>query len=332
MSMYIRSCSKIAALCIVAGLLVAQAAPSLVFVYLGGYIPAYVADSMHQARIFNPESPIYCIMSDDAIAHHQSLGAQIAGDGVCIINTGQLVSTPAHELFKRMCHDRPLTGYWRYTTERFFYVDELMRQYNLRDLFQIECDVMVYIDFADAIDILRQTGARIASPFLNDYTASVSVVYFADTAAAAGFSEFIAQTTRYANAQSVIDSDMYLLAAYKNIGRESVQQLPTMGADVIRRDVIKNGRGEGSARPWEYWNHIHSWQSIFDCDGLATWIERREWVLERALFNPQWYEVVWHLDDQGRRVPYLHHGSYCYRVNSLHVLCKNLQLFRSTPF
>ena len=68
--------------------------------------------------------------------------------------TDRLTPTPAHRLFigSYKCNVAFRQGDWRFVVERFFYVEELMRLFNLTDCIMMEYDVLVYQDLAQVTE------------------------------------------------------------------------------------------------------------------------------------------------------------------------------------
>ena len=47
-------------------------------------------------------------------------------------------------------------GFWKYTTERFFYLYEHMKKEGMSDMFHIENDNLIYYDFTKCLSIFQQ--------------------------------------------------------------------------------------------------------------------------------------------------------------------------------
>ena len=209
---------------------------SIVFVYLGGTLPKYLNESIAQARLFNQNCNIFLIVNESAIESNSSLIETISQYNSIIISTESLQQSASHQAFNDIHIKRKTDAYWKYTTERFFYIHELMNKYNLTDVFQVECDVMTYVNFEDYIYIFHEGKTKIACPYENDYIASVSLVYFADPNAIQELVEFIPKKLR----GQVLETDMHLFASYQNDSLErKIDHLPTISHDYIRRSVLE---------------------------------------------------------------------------------------------
>lgn len=169
---------------------------SLVFVYLGEQLPDYIEYSTLQARSFNKECNIFLIINKAALKSHKKLLDKIERKNITIIQCEDLIKSQPHRDFDDVYKKHAVEGYWKFTTERFFYIYELMIKYNLQNVFQVECDVLIYFDLKNYVPILQRNATTIACPFQNEYLASVSFIYFADSAAIKGFVEFIPKQQR----------------------------------------------------------------------------------------------------------------------------------------
>lgn len=313
-----------------------QAHYSLVFFYAGEHLPDYLSSSIAQARLFNKNCTIFFIANKRTIESHEIMVETLRQNNVEIIDLESLEKSEAHKAFDAIYEQRQedfsiqSNLYWKFTTERFFYIHELMQKYNLQDVFQIECDVMVYINLRDYLELLHDHYKNIACPFQNDYVASVSFIYFAHEEAIKRFVEFIPYQLRGQN----IDSDMYLLAAYEQHAPDQVDQLPTITKELIKMVPLKSMAGDTASQPWRYWHHIEDWNSIFDNDNIGTFLEVKRWGAPRILFNTDFYTFAWEEDQEHRWIPYVYekatHRKCKYRINTLHVAHKgNLKKYLS---
>lgn len=296
---------------------------SLLFVYLGDRVPEYSISSISQARMFNKECNIYFLLSKAAYSSQNSLVERLLKENVSFVFYEDFVKTQEHTRFEKICSDHGKNGYWRYTTERFFYIDEFMTAYNLTDVFQIECDVMLYVNLNDYMHIFHKYHPSIASPFECDEVASVSFVYFSNPTAIRNFATFISQTVP---SEFV---DMKLLAMYKKstLG-EAVDHLPTNIAEYIDYAPFVTGIGQIASQPYKYWNHFDEWNSFFDPDWLGTYLVKgslERWMGNQCFIDTKYFCFKWEKDSEGRSIPYAYFfaNKKKYRLNTLHIFPKN---------
>lgn len=299
---------------------------SLAFVYIGDKVPPHIQQSIAQARLFNKHANIFFLISNASVVNRNGhLFNQLKNYNVEIIFCDDLHKSDAHKEFDQSCAKRGVGGYWKVTTGRFFHIADLMRKYDLHDVFQIECDVMIYINLENYIPLLHKYHTNIASPFQNDYLASMSFNYFSTKEAIQEYVEFI--NTKETG--QLYEIDMYLLAAYKNYKNGAVDHLPTIPNDFVRLAILKNQRGEIASQPWKYWNHMEEWNSIFDNDGIGSFLNDGHWRFNQAYFDTSVYQFTWERDSENRLIPYISSPNIKYRINTLHIAYKNLEKYSS---
>ena len=104
---------------------------SIVFVHLGPKLPPYLVDATLQARLFNKCADIMVIAEQTAL--DQTDRTPFVACGVKFVTCEQLVTTSMHKKFNQetTINKNSRKGFWWKTIERFFYVDELINQYQL---------------------------------------------------------------------------------------------------------------------------------------------------------------------------------------------------------
>src|SRR5580658_6893361 len=115
-------------------------AHSIVFVHIGDELPNHVPIAMEQALVFNPNCPIYLIANEDAFKRAPFQ----FGENIHCVLLESLTKSKAHLQFINQSRlDRhSMKGFWAYAVERFFYLEELIRERRLTDVFHLENDVM----------------------------------------------------------------------------------------------------------------------------------------------------------------------------------------------
>src|SRR5438477_595918 len=137
---------------------------SLVFVHLGGAVPAYALDALQQARLFNA-CPAYLIAQESALADFK-------------LDAGLRVEPVACEslpLSDKQRHFRAAwkAGYadrhqfWMFAIERFFYLEQFMIQRQTQNVFHLENDVILYADLEALAPIFQSSFPGLASTLDN---------------------------------------------------------------------------------------------------------------------------------------------------------------------
>ena len=99
-----------------------------------------------------------------------------------------------------------------------------------------------------------------------------------------------------------------------------------------------NTLGKTTTQPETYSNNIDAFNSVFDGLALGQYLGGLDpihkecapgFIDQYCLFNSKNLNFTWLTDERGRKVPYMVFGDEMYRINNLHIHCKNLKLFLS---
>lgn len=308
-------------------------ATSVVFIHLGSHIPLYLCDATHQARLFNDET-VRIIVVAEQCAIDGFNDSRFAEDRVEFVACEQLSKSEAHKLFvQRSSLDRnSREGFWFKATERFFYLEELMRQYDLYDVIHMEYDNMLYVDVNELLPTLRYYK-NIAATFDAEDRCIAGLIYISNPASLHSLVSFLADMAF----KGIFE--MQAIALFKKMqGTDVIDHLPIVMPEYIDQYGLFSTIGQTTSNPENYMRHIAEFNSIFDA---AAWgqflggIDPRNgpsvpgFINETCLFNPSKIECRWEMDAQGRKVPYAYMQGNGYRINNLHIHSKNLKAFAS---
>jgi hypothetical protein len=133
---------------------------ALILTHLGESVPAYLADCVHQFRLWNKDTPIYILLDASHLSNPfwTSLADKYA---VKFCTTNSLSPTPHHVEFQNTYTGDVVfrKGYWKHVRERFYFVEECMIAHGLTHVISMEYDVLVYGSFDDLLAKLR-TGPQ----------------------------------------------------------------------------------------------------------------------------------------------------------------------------
>jgi hypothetical protein len=310
------------------------AARSIVFVHLGNSLPDYLPTAIAEARLFNPTCPIYLVANQRAV-----LGVQnrtLKPYDVNVVTAESLTQEPGHQEFKKKTRlDRTSrAGFWLYSTERFFYLHELMKEYNLSDVIHLESDVMLYADVDRLLPVLQKHYAgKIGATFDNNGRCIAGFFYVSDQNPIERFTRFVVEKIGSTN------NDMQFLAEFKQCdGGQWIDHLPiVMPSYAEDRPLVSPHEHKGEP-PEAYYNHFDEFLSIFDAAAIGQYlggIDPRNaplgpgFINESCVFIPSYCQYDWVVDEMGRRVPVAIYKNETYRINNLHIHCKNLKEFYS---
>lgn len=304
---------------------------NIIYVYLSETLPEYVFIGLEQARLFNPKSNIFLIANQTAIDQCRSILKQ---HGIFAVAAENLRPSKYHQQFNTSStlDTASYGGLWRKSTERFFYIQELIAQYNLKSSIHVEADVMLYFNLSELQHCFdRYTG--IAAVFDCDYRCVPSIIYIPHEKAINHLLDYITQ-----NASRGL-FDMHIIGEYRNtFSSEHVDNLPLIMPEYLQHYPLVNSLGKTTSRASSYLKNIEHFHSIFDAAALGQYLggispvhgpPQPGFISETCLFNPSHMMYEWRQDAQGRKVPYaICHGT-AYRINDLHIHSKQLHLFKS---
>lgn len=297
---------------------------SIIFFYKGEILPDYIFYEIYQTRLFNKTCPIFLIANLDV--YKKSKLSKIKNLNITFIDCQKLRKNKKHVKFNKICKARGVKNYY---TERFFYIEALMKKYNLKHVFHIECDVMLYVDLSTLLPVFKKYYPGIAAVFQNDILGSVGFLYFASYKSIAKFTQFI--VTSY-TALMCNYIDMYLLGGYRCITDQyDVDHLPMVPKEYTNKKMCSK-IGESTRTPELYCNHIEEFNSLFDADYLGIHLNKKHPLGDMArqvLYNADDFSFIWKKDEEGRSIPYMIYENKSYRINTLHVYHKNLRDFVS---
>lgn len=315
------------ALCFMSNL----SAHSIVFIHIGPKLPAHISTSIEQARLFNEECPIYLIASKKALKQADFLKR----NQVTFVSCESLKTSVLHTEFRKNPEqDWSFDGIWVYSSERFFYLEELIRQHNLCDVFHLESDVMLYADLNDLLPVFKKKyQGMLGAIFEHDHRCVPSFLYVSDLDPIERLIQFYPKTVH------MLQSDMEVLADFKNkYHKEFVDHLPIVFPEYANEHLLEVD-GIPSIQPQCYSNHIDEFGVVFD--GAAWGIYKAGWdarwhpdiggtISEFCVFNASFFGFEWKVDHKGRRTPLISYRDRQMPIVNLHITNKSkIQLFHS---
>ena len=298
-------------------------AHSIVFVHLGPSIPEHVPYTIQQARKFNPDCPIYLIANEAALEKSQGIEA------TCV-TAESLTPSDAHVYFRNHTTlDVGLNGFWIYTSERFFYLEEFMSQQNLSDVFHLENDVLLYADLKLLLPAFRKNYSdKIGTTFEKDFRCVPGFLYIPRTEPLSRLVQFMAERSESG------DADMVSIGKFRFYHGAWIDLLPIATMEYINdHEPLRSPGGEVSKESKSYGKFVDDFQSLFDAAALGIFLggddpryhETRVGTINpNCVFNASYCQIDWELDGQGRRIPILVYKGKRTKINNLHMTNKTL--------
>ncbi|MBI4819191.1 MAG: hypothetical protein HY791_23165 [Deltaproteobacteria bacterium] len=295
---------------------------AICFVHLGPSAPPpHLLDAIDQARIHNPRSPIFVVVEDGNVPILTALLESIDHDGVTVVGTSTLKVTAEHRLFQETqgFEQEFRSGFWRYSSERFFVLEELMISLGLEELFHAESDVMLYCSLTRQRDSFRQAGEMVVPKDSPDRVIP-SLVYIGRRAVLKELNQLISSVANLAA------NDMRTLGRFSNEHPDRVGLLPLVPPELGQRSL-----------------GYELFQSVFDAAAIGqflggidprntTELDTTGFINETAEYSCADLDFQWTFV-AGNRVPVCRPKSrpqdQWTQINTLHVHAKNLHRFSS---
>lgn len=311
---------------------------SIVFVHLGPDLPLFLNEATFQARLFNLTEDIYLLANQDALnkVDKQEMFENMQKKiNVKIILIESLQKSKEHIFFEKKSTHKTSSrkGFWRFTTEHFFVLDDFMQQYKINDVVHLESDTLLYRNLAEIMPVLRRHYKGVAAVFINEVYCIPCFVYFRNEKAIKNLSKHLAQ---YA---SDGENDMVMLSEFrKKNSNQIIDSLPIISKKYINLRGLKSIKGHRAKDDKVYYNHIDEFLSVFDGNAIGQFFGGADpsvssagpgVINKNSLFDPTALSYQWENDAQGRKVPFMFFKGEKYRINNLHIHSKNLKKFLS---
>lgn len=305
--------------------------PSVVFIHIGEEMPIYLETAVKQARLFN-SCNIIVVASAKAF---RSSSHNLDAYHIVRIPCESLSKTKEHIEFLQtsMLNKTFRNGFWSKATERFFYLQDLMVQFQLKEVFHLENDNMIYVDIATLLPVFQKHYPCIGMTLDNDSRCIPGFVYVRDAESMTHLSQFICTKAIHGL------NDMQSLAGYYQMfGAPFAEQLPIIMKSYVEDQQLISPNKLVAKHKFNYCKNEDVFMSIFDAAAIGQYlggIDSRNsgsqpgFINESCVFNPSLLKFVWKRDVHGRQIPYAQYGQIEYRINNLHVHSKKLQLFLS---
>lgn len=308
---------------------------SIVFIHIGKTIPGHVPVALSQARAFNPDCAIILIANEEAL---NKFVIHDHKENITKITCESLVKTDEHNRFRQQSglDSQWREGFWLYTSERFLYLQDLMIQYNIENVFHLEHDNMLYVNLEELLPVFTSNYKGFAVTMDNDQRCIPGFVYISNA--------FIMNRLAgyFADKAGQNQNDMQILASFKNeFGNESMDNLPIISEEYVNQQPMISPYHHVSKDSKAYCRNIELFNSIFDAAAIGQYLggidprngnSQPGFINESCLFNPSLLIYEWIVDAEGRNVPFAIYDNKKFRINNLHIHSKNLWKFASQTF
>ncbi len=223
----------------------------IIYVHIGDRDAPHLVESVEQTSRAAPSAPVHVILS-----RNTTMAKALRPLAVTIRYSDELTSTGHHRSYvghirRRLGKKR---GFWRFATERFFLIEELMAALDIPRALHLESDNYIFFNPCEVEDTLEFLYPGLAAPFLNDEMCIPGVVYIGSCKALNTFNQYAAKrivdeaerkrkwyVPRFMARvrMGVRLHDMNLLADFRSVfGPDLLNMLPVVPCDYVARDSI----------------------------------------------------------------------------------------------
>ena len=236
-----------------------------------------------------------------------------------------------HQEYEKRCVETSV--FWRYTSERFLYLWDLMEAYSLENVFHLENDNMLYADLEPLLPQFQKHYPGIGAKFDNEERCIPGFLWVANCNAMKPLAKYFVK-----KAPERL-SDMVVMAQYrKEQSVQSIDALPIIMPSYLSKYSLESPHHHKTDRPQTYSNHSEIFNAIFDAAAIGQFLggidpihpnHEPGFINESCLFNPSFLEYQWIVDKQGRSVPCALFQGQSYKIINLHIHSKRLHDFKS---
>ena len=232
---------------------------SFMYVFIGTML-AYMKDSIHQIRLWNNETPIYvCVTrSEENIPFIDTFKLY----NVHIIYLDELQSTQHHDQFHKVYHNHTRNNFWKYTMERFFYVEECMKKYDLQNVFHLEFDNLLYFRINDILHACSSRN-KILVPSDNETRCIAGTCFIPNSDILKKLNEFFATNVSTQN-------EMEMMMQFYKLNLDSFEGLPVVPPEYSHPLIPIEG--EVVIKPPRLYNTTTIFGGVFDAAAIGQYI------------------------------------------------------------
>jgi hypothetical protein len=297
--------------------------------------------TIKQARYFNQESEIYLLI-ERAVPPTEWMEEE----RITLVYTDQIPKTAEHRQFHQIHPLDPAisSGFWVYTTERFFTLFDFMIEKQLENVTHLESDTMLYIDLKILTDRFKESNIRLSAPF-QSLCGCIPCFFWIKDSESLSFliHHMLFELENYPGSKAHIGvNDMQTLASfYVKFGSEYLTPLPTLMAEYGRYYPKRKSSFQPDNRTHLSFLSLFGSlfpDALFDAATLGIYINGTDpkyckqgagTVHARSLFNPHFFSFFWGEDEMGRAIPYLSFKGKTYRLFNLHFHSKKPEDYSS---
>jgi len=218
--------------------------PALILVHIGNHFPEYINDCICQ---------IQRVTKIDIHVLINRIHLSKIATNTTVVPLEDIPSSSYRDEFekKSRLNSSFRNGFWKFAMMRFFYIYEYMAFKGLTDIFHIENDILIYMDFLAFLEKFQEKQMWCVMD--SDRRCVPSFLYFKNKE----ILEKLLNTCVQQSSSNV--SDMFALGKFRNENTSAVGNLPIIGSYVDPIDPM-------------FSEHASKFQCIFDAAAVGQYI------------------------------------------------------------
>lgn len=290
-----------------------------IFIHIGSsYFPDHAVHAIKQVRTYNPDAEIYFVA--------EGIHAEKVVDWPCVFVP--LEDIPFSTKRRVFCETSTLNrewrhGFWRYTTERLFVLEDFCMWKGILECIHLENDNMIYFRTEHLLPTLREAYPGLAAPYLGKAEMTFGMLYVHDLAALSNLNTFLLGM-RHTN-----QNEMKLGCHFFFENPTEADFLPVVSNECdIRPDDVRFATAHGA-----------DFRGVFDAAAYGQYmggIDERNgdglhegFVNETAAYRADQFRYEWTHFEGSLRFPTIHRHGNSWPIYVLHIHSKRLENFLS---
>jgi hypothetical protein len=304
-----------------------------ILIHIGSDLPDYINDCLYQIRLFNsPASSVIWM-----VAQENELEKIAECPNLKKIPLESIQPSSEHLYFNKYYTNDSLNNFWKYTIERFFYLEEIIGIYALQNVFHLENDNLLYINLEDLLPVFIENYKGMAVTLDCDYRVIPGFMFIRDSYPLGLLNQFINSMIQHNK------NDMQIMADFLNSVQNDgvIKTLPILLPEYDK--PLRNLVGYTSFQRQRYINHFEKFHGIFDAAAIGQYlggISPRNnpqglntvgFINETNIFQCSYLNFKWKLNENGLRIPFVCYAcmNKWHPIFTIHVHSKNLRQFYS---
>jgi hypothetical protein len=306
--------------------------PSLIFINSSNVPFEFTEKTLKQARLFNPNIPIYYIdflkTTSKRLSRLKEIDVRfIPYEGVKLTNEHKEYLKIRKENFKIA------SGLSKDVLEKWITLYDFIKKTKLTNTFFVELDTLLYIDLLDNVGLFQNFFSSLATPFENDDSATGNFVYIRNAEGLQPFVQFIIKEIPSFNHPNKLFC-MYR----KKLGKQACEILPILPEEYTTEASLVSLDGHRPKEKKDFCAYYQFFNSIFDASAVGEYLagvdleigfKQTGHLNSRSILNPYHFKFEFENDELGRKIPLMIYKGKKIRVNNLKVESFQLDTFLS---